>query len=173
MLGWILMPKRKFIGPVVDLESPRAAESAAPIAIPVADSRPRLHIVKSPPPRNHAEAMRRKWGRPKIGAPEDHAAALLDWLQGEGNADSEDAGAAYTIDHVDAVGGYYDLCIERYWQPIEWNKVAVHFNRMTGGKKYRNAPNPADGGRRTAKVRVYHIPSVAVTDRALQDRRAA
>ncbi len=60
----------------------------------------------------------------------------------------------------DVHDAYVEMCMDLCWEPLPWGGrggVGSFFTKLTGGKKYRSVPNPADGGKLTAKERIYRI----------------
>lgn len=94
-----------------------------------------------------APMVRRQDPPLEVRSADTHAHRLLAWLADDG-VEEVFYGELFEI--------YREMCLELWWAEQPWVKVAAIFNRMTGGKRYRNIPGT--GGR---KVRVYRIAEAA------------
>ena len=106
-------------------------QSCQPLAEPTATgtARPR---VESPIPT-------RRWATPA-----EHAAAILDFLQGPG-------GRTGTIPFDEMEQVHLDVCLERDFEPIGWTAVGRELRRLLGAEKDYERINGE-------QVRVYRIP---------------
>lgn len=183
MLGFLFRPRRREIGPqpTPPADSRAVAALPEPVALPALDPVPMLPgpvpdaAVAAAPPGSVAGRFVPELGRLP---PEQHADALLDWFMFDGNADagaycgltdSDGAlveqpppGTGYIVGPEEVHEAYVEMCAEYLWEPLPWNRVGKFFADLTGGKTYRNVPNPRDNFRMTAKKRVYMIPAPAV-----------
>ena len=68
---------------------------------------------------------------PEVRAPEEHAAALLAWLQGDG-------GRTGQLTFAEVAEMHAEMCLELGWAVASWPTVGRHFTPLSGGKHYRN-----------------------------------
>ena len=154
--------------PAVLTRAPRAAASTPRLPAPTAPRRapaPRAAVpsatVAAPPPK--ASPRRRRWPQ----TPEQHARALLDWLQSPGGLTGE-----IRSDEVQRI--HRDMCLALGWDVRPWNPVAEVLTRLTSGRKIYRWFGPS-------RLRVYPIsavpartqPADARADSTTPARRAA
>jgi hypothetical protein len=77
--------------------------------------------------------------------PEEHAIAMLQWMQGPGGRTGEVAAR-------ELMNAYVDMCVELFWEPLSWIPVAKAFRRLIGDPHRRLA------SRNSRRIVVYRIP---------------
>ena len=60
---------------------------------------------------------------PAWHSPEEHAAALLQWMQGPGGRVGE-------VPARELMNAYVDMCVELFWEPLPWIPVAKAFRKL-------------------------------------------
>ena len=76
---------------------------------------------------------------------EDHAVALLQWMQGPGGRVGEVPASELMKAHV-------EMCAEHFWEPMPWIQVAKAFRKLIDDPKHHYA------SRNSRRVVVYRIP---------------
>jgi hypothetical protein len=76
---------------------------------------------------------------------DDHAVALLQWMQGPGGRVGE-------VPARDLMHAYADMCAEEYWEPLPWIPVAKSFRKLIRDPCRRLA------SRNSRRMVVYRIP---------------
>lgn len=82
---------------------------------------------------------------PAWHTPEEHAVALLQWMQGPGGRVGEVPASELMKVHA-------ELCSEYFWEPAPWIPVAKALRRLLNEPKHRYA------SRHSRRVVVYLIP---------------
>jgi hypothetical protein len=115
-----------------------------PLAEPVDTDANRCEPVSTDEHRfaTHCPIPTRRWV-----APEERAAAILEFLQGPG-------GRTGTIAFDELEKLHVDICLERDWEVASWTAVGRELRRLLRAEKTYEAIN----GRR---IRVYRIPPLA------------
>ena len=75
----------------------------------------------------------------------EHAAALLQWMQGPGGRVGE-------VPARELMNAYVDMCVELFWEPLPWIPVAKAFRKLICDLRRRLA------SRNSRRVVVYRIP---------------
>ena len=78
-------------------------------------------------------------------SPEEHAAAMLQWMQGPGGRTGEVAAR-------ELMSAYVDMCVELFWEPLPWIPVAKAFRQLICDPRRRLA------SRNSRRIVVYRIP---------------
>ena len=76
---------------------------------------------------------------------DDHAIALLQWMQGPGGREGE-------VPASELMKAHAEMCAEYFWEPIPWIPVAKAFRRLIEDPKHRYA------SRNSRQIVVYLIP---------------
>ena len=76
---------------------------------------------------------------------DDHAIALLRWMQGPGGREGE-------VPARELMRAHADMCTEYFWEPLPWIPVAKAFRRLIDDPKHRYA------SRNSRRIVVYLIP---------------
>ena len=82
---------------------------------------------------------------PAWHSPEEHAAALLQWMQGPGGRVGE-------VPARELMNAYVDMCVELFWEPLPWIPVAKAFRKLICDPRRRLA------SRNSRRIVVYLIP---------------
>jgi hypothetical protein len=82
---------------------------------------------------------------PAWHSPEDHAVALLHWLQGPGGRVGE-------VPASEIMQAHAEMCAEYFWEPAPWIPVAKALRHLLKDPKHRYA------SRKSRRVVVYLIP---------------
>ena len=85
---------------------------------------------------------------PSWHSPEEHAAALLDWMQGPGGRVGEVPARELMSLHI-------EMCAELFWEITPWIPVAKAFRKLINDPHHRHA------SRNSRRVVVYRIPRPA------------
>lgn len=78
-------------------------------------------------------------------SPDEHAKAMLQWMQGPGGRTGEVAAR-------ELMNAYVDMCVELFWEPLPWIPVAKAFRKLIGDPRRRLA------SRNSRRIVVYRIP---------------
>jgi hypothetical protein len=78
-------------------------------------------------------------------SPEEHAVAMLRWMQGPGGRTGE-------VPARDLMSAYVDMCVELFWEPLPWIPVAKAFRKLIRDPRHRLA------SRNSRRIVVYRIP---------------
>ena len=76
---------------------------------------------------------------------EEHAVALLKWMQGPGGRVGE-------VPARELMDAHADMCAEQYWEPLPWIPVAKAFRKLIRDPDRRLA------SRNSRRIVVYRIP---------------
>ena len=82
---------------------------------------------------------------PAWHSPEEHAAALLQWMQGPGGRVGE-------VPARELMNAYVDMCVELFWEPLPWIPVAKALRKLICDLRRRLA------SRKSRRIVVYRIP---------------
>lgn len=77
----------------------------------------------------------------------EHAAALLEWMQGPGGLVGE-------VPAHELMKAHAEMCLERYWEPMPWIPVAKALRELLNDKSRRYA------SRNSRRFVVYLIPEL-------------
>ena len=75
----------------------------------------------------------------------EHAAALLQWMQGPGGRVGE-------VPARELMDAYVDMCVELFWEPLPWIPIAKAFRTLICDPSRRLA------SRNSRRIVVYRIP---------------
>ena len=76
---------------------------------------------------------------------DDHAMALLQWMQGPGGREGE-------VPASELMKAHAEMCAEYFWEPKPWIPVAKAFRRLIDDPKHHYA------SRNSRRIVVYRIP---------------